>query len=165
MAGTEPFYRPRCAAGEPARQGWSGNFGFLSFTALSYALPRGSHVAIPLARFMIPAYPTVAYLGTNVNVRPVTKEVGGTGRLPVASSMDPSLPPSPLPVRLRDRHAIHVDAVSEPASLLVYFDIVSAHLTLAHEPVRGESPVLQTVGAPCPHLESAVARKRLWQRG
>ena len=151
MAGPEPFHRPRCVAWVgmsirvPAmrctvsfpstREPCGRRIGYVSLARLIAAQLRMEKAGLgPLGSYQ----------------RDETRK--GTRRVPVIPCFR-LLPP--LPVRLRNGHAIHVDAVSEPASVLVYLDVVAAHLTLAHEPVRGESPVLQAVGAPYQHLESA----------
>jgi len=53
-----------------------------------------------------------------------------------------------LPVLLTDINSIDIHAVLEPPLLDRDADVVPAHLSLPHQPVVGESPVLQAVGPP-----------------
>lgn len=53
-----------------------------------------------------------------------------------------------LPMLLSDGYSIHIHAISEPPLRLLNLDIVSAHLSLAHQPVFGKCPILEAVGPP-----------------
>lgn len=53
-----------------------------------------------------------------------------------------------LPVPLRDINGIHINAIPEPPLCVFNFDIVPAHLSLAHKPALGKGPILETIRPP-----------------
>lgn len=53
-----------------------------------------------------------------------------------------------LPVPLRDINGIGINAIPEPPLCVFNFDIVPAHLSLAHKPVLSKRPILETIRPP-----------------